>query len=157
MKIVSVPRLYKIWDGMRQRCTNPNYVRSENYMGRGITICEEWMKSYKAFEDWALENGYSEHLTLDRIDNDGNYEPSNCRWATPEMQANNRRDIKKYEYNGKLLSVSQWAREVSLPRATIAGRLYRGWSIEMALNEPPIDVFKPGWKSNNTLMKGEKE
>lgn len=148
-------RLYKIYDGMKQRCTNPNYVRSKDYMGRGITICKEWLDSYKAFEEWALNNGYADNLSIDRIDNDGNYEPNNCRWADAKTQANNRRDVKKYTYNGKTLSVSEWAREVGKPRATIEGRLLRGWTIERALTEEPIDVFKRGWKRNSTLIKEE--
>lgn len=151
------PRLYKIYDGMKQRCTNPNYPRSKDYMGRGITICKEWMKSYQSFKIWALNNGYSEELSIDRIDNDGNYCPENCRWVDAKTQANNKRNVKKYEYNGELLSVSEWARKVGKPRATIEGRLLRGWTIERALTEPPIDVFKPGWKSNNTLTKGGAE
>ena len=146
-------RLYKIYAGMKQRCTNPNYVRSKDYLGRGIEICSEWLESYKCFEKWAMNNGYADNLSIDRIDNNGNYCPENCRWVDAKTQANNRRDVKKYEYNGEILSVSEWARKLGKPRATIEGRLLRGWSIERALTEPPIDVFKSGWKSNNTLMK----
>lgn len=147
-------RLWKIYTNMKQRCTNPNYPRSKDYLGRGITVCEEWLNDYKSFEQWAMSNGYSDKLSIDRIDNNGNYEPLNCRWVDAKTQANNRRDVKKYEYNGESLSISEWARRTGKPRATIAGRLLRGWSIERALTEPPIDVFKPGWKSNNTLMRG---
>lgn len=146
-------RLYKIYAGMKQRCTNPNYVRSKDYLGRGIEICAEWLESYKCFEKWAMNNGYADNLSIDRIDNNGNYCPENCRWADAKTQANNRRDVKRYEYNGEILSVSEWARKLGKPRATIEGRLLRGWSVERALTEPPIDVFKPGWKSNSTLMK----
>ena len=146
-------RLYKIYAGMKQRCTNPNYVRSKDYLGRGIEICSEWLESYKCFEKWAMNNGYADNLSIDRIDNNGNYCPENCRWVDAKTQANNRRDVKKYEYNGEILSVSEWARKLGKPRATIEGRLLRGWSIERALTEPPIDVFKSGWKSNNTFMK----
>ena len=124
-------------------------------MGRGITICKEWMDSYEVFQKWAFESGYSDELSIDRIDNDGNYEPSNCRWTTAEVQMNNRRCTRKYEYNGKSLSISQWSRETGLPWETINGRLKRGWSIERALTEPPINVFVPGWKSYKTIMNGE--
>ena len=147
------PRLYKIYVGMKQRCTNPNYPRSKDYMGRGITICEEWMDIYQLFKKWALANGYTDELSIDRIDNDGNYEPTNCRWVDATTQANNKRNVPKYEYNGEKLSVSQWAKKIGKPRATISNRLRRGWDIERALTEPPIDVFKSGWKSNNTLKK----
>ena len=84
-------RLYSIWRGMKKRTTNIHNQAYPRYGGRGITICDEWKNDFMSFYNWAILNGYSEELSIDRIDNDGNYEPSNCRWATRTIQSRNQR------------------------------------------------------------------
>lgn len=104
------PRIYKIWQGLRQRCNNPNCRDYPFYGGRGIAVCEEWNKSSAAFIEWALANGYEDSLSIDRIDVNGDYCPSNCRWATETQQAQNKRLPKnnKVGYKGIHLDRGQY-------------------------------------------------
>lgn len=119
----SYTRLYRCWGGMVQRCTNYNDIETYHlYGGRGITVCDEW-REFVNFKCWALANGYKEHLTLDRIDNDGNYEPSNCRWATMKEQNNNtRRNVHIKCPDGRVLTRMQLAEEIGIDYHVIKGR-----------------------------------
>jgi len=129
-------KIYSIWNMIKSRCYNKNNKRYKDWGGRGITMCEEWRNDFVAFKEWALSNGYSDDLTIDRIDNNGNYEPENCRWATYTEQANNTSANHCLSYNGKTQSIALWSREVGLTERTLAKRIRRGWSIEEALTKP---------------------
>lgn len=129
---MSHSRLYQIWNAMRQRCENPKAISYKYYGKKGISVCKEW-KEFKNFCAWALNNGYAANLTLDRKDSNGNYEPSNCRWATNKEQQNNTSYNRLYTYNGETLNVMQWAKKFGLPPNMLYKRLLRGWSIEKAL------------------------
>lgn len=131
------PRIYNVWHAMKVRCYNPNSKKYKCYGGRGIKVCNEWLNSFEAFYKWAMSNGYAENLTIDRIDNDGNYEPSNCRWITNKEQQNNRSNNKIISYNGKTLNISQWAELKKIPASVLYCRIYKyGWDFEKALNTP---------------------
>lgn len=131
-------RLYNIWSHMCERCNNPNFVYFERYGGRGISVSHEWLGNYEAFRTWALNNGYKDDLTLDRIDNDGDYTPENCRWVTPKEQANNRRSNRLLYFNGKMHNIETWSKITGLPRHVIDGRLSRGWNSEKTLSTPVL-------------------
>lgn len=136
-------RLIVIRHSMYCRCYYPSTHGYERYGGRGIKICDEWINNPQSFYDWAINNGYDKNLTIDRIDVNGNYEPSNCRWVTKEVQDNNRRTNRKITYKGKTKNLSQWAREYNINTTTLSDRLKTGMTIDEALNKP---VIKSGGK-----------
>ena len=109
---LSDTKLFNVWSGMKQRCYNATTSNYKDYGGRGIKMCDEWLNDFKVFYDWAMENGYEDGLSLDRIDVDGNYEPNNCRWTNDYIQVHNRRLDKLYTYNGKTMSVRDWCKEI---------------------------------------------
>lgn len=112
-------RLYGIYSHIKDRCYNKNHIHYKNYGGRGIIMCNEWKKDYLIFKKWALENGYSDSLSIDRIDVNGNYEPANCRWATVEEQSNNKRTSCYLQYNGEIKTIAQWSKKLNMPRHRI--------------------------------------
>lgn len=114
------------------RCNNPKNDAYVWYGGRGISVCVEW-EDYLTFRDWALKNGYSDELSIDRIDVNGDYCPQNCKWSTFIDQCNNRRSNRFLEFNGETLSISQWGRKLGIRPQTINSRLRMGWSVEKAL------------------------
>lgn len=126
--------LYSTWLGMRQRCFDKNQSHYKYYGGKGVTMCEEWMNDYSEFYKWSMNNDASKELTIDRIDNNGNYEPNNCRWVDSITQANNKTQNRIIEYNGKKLTVMQWSRYTGIGEGTIRKRLDDyGYTIAEAL------------------------
>ena len=121
-------RLYKIWDGMRDRCQRATHKYYKNYGGRGISVCDEW-QDFMAFSQWALDNGYEDTLTLDRIDNNSNYEPKNCRWATMKQQAVNKRNNHLVTVNNETMTLSECSRKYGIPKSTIRWREAHNCSI----------------------------
>ena len=127
---------------MKRRCYNPEEKIYKDYGGRGIKVCDEWMdkkEGHSNFQKWAVENGWEEGRSIDRIDVNGNYEPNNCRWATPEEQANNRRNNNYVTINGVTKTTSEWARQIGISQNAFTGRINSGWTGEELLKPK----FKP--------------
>lgn len=129
-------RLYRIWTGIKTRCYNPNHNTYKIYGKRGIKMCEEWKNSFVSFRDWSIKNGYSDSLSLDRIDVNGDYEPSNCRWATKKQQANNTRSNVYISYKGETHTLAEWSDITGIKELTLASRKRKGWSDEECIEVP---------------------
>lgn len=129
-------RLYRSWQNMKNRCYWEKDKSFANYGGRGIRVCPEWLNDFSAFRKWAISSGYQDNLTLDRIDVNGNYEPSNCRWATAEEQQNNKRNNRNLKFNGKTYTVTEWAEIIGINRMALYHRLDAGWPVEKVLTTP---------------------
>lgn len=134
--------LYRIWVNMKNRCYNSKTEMFKYYGGRGITICDEWRNDFTAFYNWSIINGYSDDLTIDRIDVNGNYEPSNCRWVSVAEQNVNRRNNHYITLNGITKSLSEWCRYYSINYQTVQDRLRRGWNYSDALQKPIETKFR---------------
>ena len=115
-------RLRNIWRGMKRRCNNPKDTCYPRYGAKGISVCNEWLHDFSAFEQWSLANGYSDTLTIDRIDNNGNYCPENCRWITHDEQQRNRSNNVRVEHNGESKTISEWSRLLGISDKTLYGR-----------------------------------
>lgn len=124
---------FNTWQSMKDRCSNPNNPRYKNYGARGIKVCDAWIKDFSQF---FKDMGYSQGLTIDRIDVNGNYEPSNCRWATPKLQARNRTNNISYTYNGSTKCMAEWCEILNMATSTFGNRIKRGWSIERIIETP---------------------
>lgn len=123
-------RLSNIYRGIKTRCYNPKRKDYKNYGGRGIIICDEWLisdhkthKGWEAFKEWSLKNGYTDEMTIDRIDNNKGYSPDNCRWVNIKIQANNKRNNRVIKYKGKTQTLSQWAEEIGIKQTVLSSRV----------------------------------
>ena len=148
-------RLRKIYTSMKQRCYDKNCTNYLKYGARGITICEEWLKDRTIFYDWCISNGYDIDLTIDRIDNDKGYSPKNCRWVDSIVQSNNRRNIKRYEVNGEILTLTEICKKYNIKESTMWNRFYRdGCSIEEILTK---ENYTLACRKCKELFLGEKK
>lgn len=118
-------RLYKCWQDMKSRCYNGNNKNYIQYGGRGIIVCEQWEHDYQKFRAWAVENGYKENLTLDRVNFNGNYEPTNCRWVSIKSQQHNKRNNRFIEFKGEIKTLSEWCEKLNLNKSSISSRINR--------------------------------
>lgn len=142
----SKSRLYRIWRDMIGRCRSK---KNKRYGGRGIKVCDEWENSFESFACWAIQNGYSDELTIDRKDNNKNYSPDNCKWSTAKEQANNRSNNHVCTINGVSKTLTEWAEQFNINYAIIRDRINElGWDVEEAITTPKL----PYW---NTRRKHE--
>ena len=142
-------RLKSIYNGMRLRCYNENNVNYKYYGGKGVTICDEWLLSFENFFDWAINNGYNENLTIDRIDSEKEYSPDNCKWSTKKEQAYNRSMSVKLTLNGRTMYMTEWAEELEIDKKILSWRYNNGWSDEEILTRPR------DYKENKLTLNGE--
>lgn len=131
-------RLHRIYRSMRQRCYDKNSRNFHRYGGRGIEICNEWLgeSGFEHFREWANENGYRSDLTIDRINNDGNYEPNNCRWATYKQQGNNTSRNVHINANGETHTLKEWSEILNVRYDTLLNRRLKGWTDEQIITTP---------------------
>ncbi|MBV4423238.1 hypothetical protein [Clostridium tyrobutyricum] len=123
---LSHTKLWNTYYGMKRRCYNPKDKRYKNYGARGIKICSEWLNDFNKFVEWSYNNGYNDNLSIDRINNDGNYEPCNCRWATPKQQSNNRRSNIRVNCKGKSITLKELSENIGISYQCIDARYNNG-------------------------------
>ena len=143
-------RIYNIYRTIIKRTQNPKDKDYKNYGGRGITLCQEWNDDYRKFYDWAMNNGYSDKLTIDRIDNDKGYSPENCRWVDVKTQINNTRANHRITYKGETHTLSEWADKIGIDYGAFKERIYNGWSVERAITTPLIEAYSKKTKRDGS-------
>lgn len=143
-------KLYGVWLAMRRRCYLESCADYKNYGERGVRVCDKWNDSYVSFRDWSIANGYKEGLEIDRIEVDGNYEPSNCRWITKLENARNKRSTIFITINGKTKTLQDWSEEYGLPYKTVRYRYRKGIRGKELLN--PLVIHKPPKSKPKTFV-----
>lgn len=130
--------IYLNWSNIKQRCFNKNNKNYNRYGGRGITICDEWKNNFKKFYDWAIDNGWKKGLEIDRIDNDGNYEPNNCKFSTRLEQNNNKNNNIQLKIFNESKNITEWSKDsrCKVKYRTFVARIKKGWDLEKALIHP---------------------
>ena len=122
--------LYAIYRNIIRRCYNETHKQYKDYGGRGIKMCDEWKNDFEKFFSWAMANGYKKGLSIERIDNDGNYEPNNCKWATIEEQSNNKRSCIYVEYNNERHTIKEWSKIMNISYGTLSNRVKKNMPLE---------------------------
>ena len=140
-------RLYSIYKNMKNRCYNKNGQDYNYYGGKGVIICDEWINDYMNFKNWALKNGYSDNLTIDRINVNGNYEPSNCRWVDMKTQMNNTTQNHMITYNGEIKTMAEWSEILDIPYGVIKNAINKR---KMSLDSF-IKNYKPRYNARKDI------
>lgn len=135
-------RLFNIWVDMRQRCYNKNYPQFYLWGGKGVKVCDEWLQDFMTFYNWAIENGYANNLSIERKDSNGNYEPSNCKWATPKEQARNISTNRMVTIDGETKGLSEWLDTSPITISTFYKRKNKGMTDKEALFTPSMSNNK---------------
>lgn len=135
---LSKQKIYRIWGGIVARCHIPSQSGYKRYGGRGISVCDEWRKDFVQFYNWAIQNGYREDLTIERVDCNGDYSPQNCKWIPRSEQCNNTRQSHFITIDGKTLTIKQWSKEIGISDKVIRCRLRHGWNEHDAVMVPKM-------------------
>lgn len=143
-------RLFNIWVDMRQRCSNPNYPQFYLWGGKGVKVCQEWENDFQAFYNWAISNGYDDTLSIERKDGCGDYEPSNCKWATPKEQSRNTTGNRKITIDGETKLLCEWIEISPITTSTYYKRIKRGMTDKEAL-------FTPSKSPNGFKKRGRRQ
>lgn len=146
--------VYKTWENMKKRCTNPNVPNYERYGGRGIKVCDRWLNSFENFYSDMGDLPF-EKAQIDRIDNNGDYSPENCRWVSAKENSRNKRNNRKHTFNGETLCLIEWSERTGINYWTLKGRVNkRGYTIERALSEP---IGNPNGRENQHQRRRHKD